>query len=620
MAVAVLLFASCETSPVDEPTPEEPATLEINENYVRVKAAGGQYGFTYTLTNPNSNTLEAECASDWIHDFDLSTEGEVYFTVDANSTTETRIADVYIKYGSVSDKITVSQSGINPDDIEYSFEISYEIDGPYVRMTVEPDPESVRYYAWYYSKEGMDTALEQSPGVDIVQYLNRVVEVDIANAIYYGGYAGYTPEQAVAELTFVGSASQDFELNGDTEFYGFVCAVNDVGDRLSDVTIKEFKTGAVEPSENDLQIVVDDINSDRFTYTVTTTNDDQYAAIAFPLSDVESLSDEEFIEMFNDIDNYIPYLHRGDYTSTTLVSVDDTDYCIVAFGFEYGMATTEIKREVVHTLKYDPSAIPEFTIDITKVTNFRIQATIDSSSKTSLYYADYCYDNETPEELMEVVREAAEWYVNNGNFPDIAACMRSIGLKGRQELEFTQLMPESNYRLFVVGIDETTGEFNTEVLFTDVITTPAQEVSEAYIEIPIGNYYDGFDLAELYPSEFSDAEGWAVLPLEVTTHGDVVTYYYDVYIGDVTDTTYPTDIEIILDLEMSGICDNPLSMSYCYFNEPLTLIYFSKDSNDNFSPVQRVLFTMTPSGCTPASEFPYIDEISQETSRQARMR
>lgn len=618
MVVAVLLLASCDTNHVDEPTPEEPATLKINENYVQVKATGGNYGFTYTLTNPNSNTLEVECAEDWLHDFDLSTEGEVYFIADANPTTETRIIDVTLKYGSVSDKIVVSQSGVSQGEIEYSFDVSYEIDGPYVTMTVEAEPAGTRYYAWYYSKEGMERALEQSPGINIVQYLNRLVEVELSNAIYYGSYSGYTPEEAVAELTFVGKSSQEFALNGNTEFYGFTCAVSNGGERLSDVSITEFKTGAVAQSANDIQIRVDDINSDRFTYTVTTSNDDQYAAIAFPLSEVESMTDEEFVAMFNDIENYIPYLHRDDFTTTALVEAEDADYCIIAFGFEYGMATTEIKREVVHTLKSDPTAVPEFEVSVTKVTNYRIQATVDASPKTSLYYADYCYEEETPEELMQVIREAAEWYVNNGYYPNIATCLKAVGFKGRQEFEFTNLTPQTNHRIFIVGIDETTGEFNTEVFFSDIITTPAREVSEAYIEIPIDNYYDGFDLAELYPEEFSDAEGWAVLPLEVTTHGDVVSYYYDVYVGDVTDTTYPTDNEIMFDLLVNGIADNPLSMSYCYFNEPLTLIYFSKDSNDNYSPVTRILFTMTPGGCTPVAEFPYDPGAFGGASRQAR--
>ena len=75
------------------------------------------------------------------------------------------------------------------------------------------------------------------------------------------------------------------------------------------------------------------------------------------------------------------------------------------------------------------------------------------------------------------------------------------------------------------------------------------------------------------------------------------------------DTTYPTDDEIILDLQMYGLSNKPLSMSYCYFYEQLTLIYFSRDTDDNNSPVTRKLFTMTPEGCSPIEEFEYGAEL-----------
>lgn len=619
IVAAVVLLASCnDNKQVDEPTPSEPATLDITDTLVQAKATGGSYTICYTLENGVGAELQAEAAAEWIHSFDYSIEGEVTFTVDANPTSESRIANLYLRYGKAEDKVVVSQTGISPDDIVYEFNITYDIDGPYVDMTVEAKPEGVRYFAWYYPKETLDEALAQSPGVDIVKYLNRWVEVDLSDAIYYGAYAGYTPEQAVAEITFVGKSTQSFELNGETDFYGFACAVTDGGTRLSDVTVTEFRTGTVAASDNNIEVIVNDINSDRFDYTIQTSNDDQYAAIVFPAEEVESMTDAEFIAMFNDIGNYIPYLHRNNYSTTALVGKDDADYYIIAFGFEYGMATTAIQRVKVHTLKSDPTLIPEFEFSVDKVTNFRIKATVDTSHKTCLYYADYCYDGETAEELMAMVREAADWYVNNGYYPSLAACMKAIGVKGRKSFDFNPLAPETDYRLFAIGIDETTGEFNTEVIFTEVIRTPAKQVSESYIEIPIGKYFDGFDLIEAYPEEFADADGWAVIPLEVTTHGDVVDYYYDVYLGDVTDTTYPTDDEIILDLEMYGIHNDPLSMSYCYFNEPLTLIYFSKDGDDNFSPVKRVLFTMTPDDCSPIEEFEYGAELSSMVYKQSR--
>lgn len=616
LAAAALAVVSCEKpdGPQPQEEPKDPATLQINESMVQADGEGGEYIFTYVLTKPDGSTLEAECSEDWVNGFDLSTEGIVTFNVDPNPSLESRIVNVYLKYGKLSDKIVVSQTGVTAGDFDASFDITYNIDGPYVTMNVTPEPKDIRYYAWYYSKKGMETALAQSPGVTIEMYLKRLVEVEISNAIYYGSYAGYTAEQAVAELTMKGAASQKFELNGETDFYGFACAVSDGGEILSEVTYNEFTTGTVPPSDNVLEIIVDQVNTDRISYSVKTSCNDQYATFILPGSEVEGKSDKEIVEMFNNTDNYVGYLKFGDFSGTVLVNEEDADYYILAFGFEYGMATTEILREKVHTLKADPSVVPEISIAIDKVTHYRIKATAQADPSTSLYYVDWCYAEQTAEEAMGIVREAAEWFVDNGYYPNLAACMKVMGVKGRHSVEFQALEPETAYRVFAIGIDETTGEFNTEVIFSDVITTPAPKVSESYVEIPVGNYFDGFDLAAAYPSEFADAEGWAVLPLEVTPVGDVVDYYYDVYIGDLTAAGGPSDDELILDLAQYGKHNVPLTMSYCYFNEPLTLAYYSKDSDDNNSPVTRVVFTMTPDKCAPVSSFNYASAPAQSRS------
>ena len=617
LAATALSAFSC-VEPVD-PQPQDepagPASLEINENLVQADGEGGEYIFTYTLTNPDNTTvLEAECSEDWVNSFDLSAEGVVSFNVDPNPDMESRIVNVYLKYGKLSDKIVVSQTGITAGDFTASFDISYDIDGPYVTMNVVPEPENIRYYAWYYSKKGMETALEQSPGVTIEMYLERLVEVELSNAIYYGAYAGYTAEEAVAEITLVGPSAQQFELNGETGFYGFACAVSDEGERLSDVTITEFTTGTVAPSDNQLEIVVDQVNTDRISYSVKTTCGDQYATFILPAAEVESKSDAEIVEMFNNTENYIGYLHFGDFSGTVMVGYEDTDYCILAFGFEYGMATTEIHRETVHTLKSDPSVVPEISITIDKVTHYRIKATAEADPFTSLYYIDWCYADDTAEDMKSLIKETAQWYVENGYYPDLASCLKVMGVKGRQTIEFQSLSPETAYKVFAIGIDETTGEFNTEVIFSEVITTPAVKVSESYVEIPVGKYFDGFDLAEAYPEEFADAEGWAVLPLEVSVTGDVTDYYYYVYVGDLTAADGPTDDELILDLAQYGKHNEPLTMSYCYFNETLTLAYYSKDSDDNNSPVTRVVFKMTPEGCDPVSSFNYTSASAQSRS------
>ena len=609
---ALSLICACEKPVVsneEEPGTEvEPTDLQIIESLVQVKSEGGEYGFSYVVTGEGFDVskLKAEALDEWITGIDLTAEGEVKFTAEPNLTTESRISRVTLKYGKLSDKVTISQSGFSGGSIEAQFDIKYEINGPHVKMFVTPEPENIRYFAWYFNKKTMESALEKSPGVTIEMYLEKVIEVDLKNAIYYGGFAGYTPEQAVAELTFVGPSCQEFDLNGNTEFYGYVCAVTDTGELLSDVTITEFKTGPVEASDNVLTISPDDINTDRISYSVKTTNMDQYATLVLPAADVEGMSDDQVVEMFNQIPNYVGYIHFGDYSGTLLVNESDADYYILAFGYEYGMSTTDIHRLKVHTPAPDPSIIPEFSFNVNKVTHYRIKGAIEVSSNKSLYYVDCCSTDETAEDIKEMIHEAAQWYVDNGYYPNIAACMKIMGTKGNQSLEFTGLTGNTGYRMYAVGIDEVTGEFTTDVCFSEVITTPAKKVSKSPIDIQIGKYFDGLDLAAAYPQEFGDAEGWAVLPLEVSKTGDVVDYYYDVYVGDVTDTTYPTDEEIILDLEQYGKANIPLTMSYCYFYEELTLIYFSKDSDDNNSEVKRIKFSMTPEGCAPVSEFDYL--------------
>lgn len=596
------LFAACN-KPAEEPVKpsSEPATLSIDENYVQAKAAGGEYYFTYTLENPDGSKFEAVAQDEWIHSFDFTTEGEVNFVIEPNTSGTQRISKITLKYGKLSDSIVVTQSG-ETVEVEATIDFEFDINGPFVRMYTYPSPEGIRYYAWYYSVKGMETALAQSPGVTIEMYLERVVEVDISEAIYYGAYAGYSAADAVAEITLKGAAYQDFVLNGDTEFYAFACAVTDAGEIISDVVYTTFKTGVVKPSNNVLTLSNVKVNTDRVSYDVTATNMDQYATIVLPAAEVENLTNEEFIAKFNKIDGYVSYLNFGSCSKSYLLHEEDADYYIYYFGYEYGMATTEIKREKIHTLSYNPETKAEFELSIDKVTHYRIKASLDVNPESALYYIDVCGVDESAEELQESVREAAQWYVDNGYYDHIATCYRIVGNKGSQEFEFTGLYSNTQYRVYAFGIDEKTGEFNTEVYFSDVITTPAQKVSESYITINTDKYYDGFDLIELYPNEFSDADGWAVLPLEVETHGDVVSYYYDVYIGDVTNTTYPTDDEIILDLVQYGKANEPITYSYCYFNEVLTLIYFSKDSEDNNSAVTRIPLYLEPSKCADASE------------------
>ena len=164
---------------VDTPDPtQEPTLLQINENVNSAKSTGGEYAFTYVVEGgENIPEITVESQDEWIHDLDTSTDGVVRFIVDANLASS-RISRITIYCGKLKDDIVVSQSAVS-GNAEVTFDMTYDIDGPYVTMNVTPDPEGVRYYAWYYDKKMMESALSKSPGVTLEMYLEKVVEGSI---------------------------------------------------------------------------------------------------------------------------------------------------------------------------------------------------------------------------------------------------------------------------------------------------------------------------------------------------------------------------------------------------------------------------------------------------------
>ena len=131
---------SCTKDPIDNPTPEipentEPATLEIVDTYISVRKSGGEYSFAYILENPDGSELEATSVDNWVNNFDYSTDGVVKFNVNPNTSGSSRITQIVLNYGEdLSGKVTVSQSAQGDEPIEVSFEIEYEINGPYEHL------------------------------------------------------------------------------------------------------------------------------------------------------------------------------------------------------------------------------------------------------------------------------------------------------------------------------------------------------------------------------------------------------------------------------------------------------------------------------------------------------
>lgn len=135
VALCALLFAACE--------PESATTLDskltrTSAAIMEFNAAGGAGEITYTLENPaNGVQVIAHCEASWIDGL-TSSDNKVTFTVDANTTGQSRLTTIAVTYGSnCKFEVTVSQSatggntggdddgnddgGSNDDDYYYAY-------------------------------------------------------------------------------------------------------------------------------------------------------------------------------------------------------------------------------------------------------------------------------------------------------------------------------------------------------------------------------------------------------------------------------------------------------------------------------------------------------------------
>lgn len=611
---------SC-TDPADEAT-SKPASLELLSSLVTVEPEGGEQVVGFVITNPDGSELSGRCADEWCHSFEFPEEGMMTFIVDANTGTNSRIANVYIQYGDIEKKFTLSQAG-GGEDLEaiatMDFDISYRINGPEVKMTVRPEFDNVRYYFAYSTKEEIDNIGADKVQAVIKANVQKFLQGEV-NAMV--NYSGYTITQALDEYTGYATRSATMTVNARTDYVGWACAISNEVTVISDVVMKEFRTGDVAPSDNQISITIDNVNCDRVSFSTHTTNEDQYAVYVLPADQVEGKSDDEIVALFNTNPDVTVFLQFGDYSATQVGLASDSDYYVLAYGYKWGMANTAICKEKFHTLTYEGGE-PSFTFNMEKLTNIGMAGSIECSPSTHLYYTDYCDADATEEELLEELEFAIDWYVNDaGYYSSRIELMRVIGTRGVFNFNYNDeyIVPDEGYKLYAIAIDETTGEFCTDIIFSETYTTPG--VSDVTVNAYFNHYFDAIAIAEAYPETGYVPEyvnGYAVVPLIVESNDNVADFYVDIFTDDLSDTTYPSDNQLFNSLYGYGQHNtSPVFILCDFYNTtrlPLTISAVAIDKDGNRGPVQRTVFETPYSGCADPAEFAQYLQTASTTSK-----
>lgn len=583
LAFSALLLLSCNKQEPQEP--QKTYLLSLDKRLVVAENAGGEYKVAYYLTDdsgaqidiPDPENVSVSSNVDWVHDFKCYSS-YLSFTVEPNESKSSRYVTLTVHYGPSYLSLFVSQSGAGEDldaISKMNFDITYQIDGPHVEMRVKPEFDYVRYYIAYSKKSEVDQYQDRIQAVikaNVEKYLSGEI-----NALV--NYGGYTFEDALDLYATPGERTVSMSLNGESDYVGWCCAISNEAKVISDVVMKEFRTGSIPPSDNKLEVSLLDINCDRVSYSVQTSNEDQWASLVLPASEIEGLSDEQLLELFNSSEDVTLYLHFEPWEGTVKGLEADRDYVILTFGYSWGFNTTSFIKTPIRTLSYESSPSLDFSLEVRKVTNFRASCHIVPQEKTLLYYVDLLFPGETPQQAQEDIDSQIDLMVESG-YGSRLDILRQMGYRGEQLITKTDLRPESTYSFIVLPIDENSGEFSGSVVCSEPFTTPKAEVSSSYISFVKGETYE--------------QDSYAMLPLSVEKHGDVQEYWYCIYEGDLSDTDKIPD-STIKDylLEEDGIKNEPSHTIACEYNTTYTLVGVCYDSMDNWSPVSREVLKFT---------------------------
>lgn len=487
-----------------------------------------------------------------------------------------------------------------------TFDISYDIDGLTVVMNVSPSSDDIYYYYDALKKkdiENMDMTLEES--------LKEFFDQQIA----YGMQAmGLTREETMQKILYKGDSSFEYtDLHASSTYVGVAVSVTLQGYLNSEMTKKEFETGTVEMSDNELSLGLSDIGVDRVTISITTSNEDQYCMMIMPTSTWPGLTPEEYLEKLEGTQALESHLAAGDKSGTVKGLSANTEYYVLLFGYQNGTATTDLVSETFTTLEDGNPEELQIRAEFSDVKSDSLTAVIIPTPENALYFSTLVDADYTESDVKDYIDYVAQMYVSFGVVKDRADFLKQASARGRQTIKYGQLYSETEYRIAAIGVYPQTGEYATGVLFSESVRTEKRVVSDVTIDLVSEKYFDGDEVAAEYP-QYANGKGMAVIPVKAEVEGNVDKYYYHIFLNDLTDPEKDPDDALIAALTTQGGITVPEAIFYCEYDKPFTIVGVAKDKNGLYSKVFRKFVTYTKDGCSDVSEFVPIQTKSSAAS------
>ncbi len=508
-----------------------------------------------------------------------------------------------------TDIYTQTVTTAEPYDGPITFDIKVTEENYIMDITITPSHEGVAYY-WNI----MDEATYNDWGGVMPDAVTALIEWDIEDYLYWGDISSRS--EYFEWFTTINANNSQFECMANTKYIIFASKWNENCELEGEMAYVWHTSATVDPSDNQITLTVSDPTPTSFSVETTTTNNDPYVVLAEPSEwcGWDALTDDEihaYVMAYYGTWFITDYICQGDITGARFTQLEtETDYSVVAYGYEAGARTTDVVRASITTLAGGDPADCTFEFEVLEVGSNYAYVNVAPSDGSHWYYWMVYEASMTADEVKaDILNTIDEWY-----YGDLSEFAYYELVQGQSDGEVTMLTPETEYKIAAVIMDDETGDFLSDVHFSETFSTPEMVYADLDVTCGFDAYYDG-DLLAAASDEYAIYAGYALVPLKLQVEGEFGEYYYTMfsYVEGLEDPEIYPDYMLYESL-YQGVY-YAMEMNFrAPWDEPVMITAVAIDYYGNYSPVYRQVVTFTKEGASP------IDELINATRSMVELR
>ena len=484
-------------------------------------------------------------------------------------------------------------------DITFTFEV--EENDYILNYSIYPSHTGVPYYYGVATKDEVEVwkskysnNLRQAIQTEIIDAeINELMQLQFIKGPedYYAIYN----ESNVVDWGY-------YELKASTTYVLYAVKWDQQCVLTGPVSTYEHTSQAVDQSVNQITLEVTNVTQSSADASATVTTEDPYVIMPIRTSEIAGLTDEEIFVYVTDKYDYIvsEYTYTGNHSKTYSRMRPDTEYTMLAFGCKAGtMTTNEMDKVNFKTLPAGDPMDCTFEFSVVPDVDFAF-VEVTPSDKGQFYKWIVCPPYYTADDVKYFIDQLIEVYYE-GDFVTFSSWELSLG---DDSANVWDLYESTEYKVAAVIMDYDTGEYLSDVIFSETFTTLEKTYANLEFVMDYGPYYDLGELIRAGQTQLNDMlmYGDALFPVKVKVKGKCSAFYYEIYQNDLTDVDMYPDETFYARLQYEG-CTRESSTTAVKYNQYMTFVAMAYDTEGNVTRLYRDLLFFTPEGVSPAEDF-----------------